>query len=303
MTWSQVIEDYMVYLTLEKSLSKASIAAYSDDVKKLRQYMESEYAVNPQDVTLDQLDAFLADIYDRGLNRASQARILSGVRGLFKYMKTEQLIEKSPAELLNQPNPCRKLPDILSSEEIDRIIKHIDVSVAEGHRNRAIIEILYGCGLRVSELVSLLISCYFPQQGYLRVIGKGSKERIVPLGYQAIKAVEIYLTQRKNMKIKKGNEDILFLNRRGSKLTREMILIMVKRAACEAGIEKTISPHTFRHSFATHLVEGGADLRAVQDMLGHESIVTTEIYTHLDTKYLSEIINIHHPRANLNNWE
>jgi len=292
MTWNQIIEDYMVYLTLEKSLSPASIDAYSYDLKKLKEYMEEE-SIAPESVTLEHIETFLADIYDRGLNQTSQTRILSGVRGFFKYMQMENLIETSPTELIESPNPRRKLPDILSAEEIDKIIKGIDVSVAEGHRNRAIIEVLYGCGLRVSELVSLLLSCYFPKKGFVRVIGKGSKERLVPIGKQAIKAIAIYLKQRSKMKIKKGNEDILFLNRRGSKLTREMILIMVKRAAIEAGTEKTISPHTFRHSFATHLIEGGADLRAVQEMLGHETIVTTEIYTHLDQKYLRKMIKLH----------
>jgi integrase/recombinase XerD len=295
MTWNQIIEDYMVYLTLEKSLSPASIEAYGYDLSKLKEYMET-YSIDPKDVTLENLETFLSDIYDRGLIRTSQARILSGIRGFFKYMKMENLIKISPAELLESPNPQRKLPDILSADEIDRIINGIDVSVAEGHRNRAIIEVLYGCGLRVSELVSLQISCYFPAKGFVRVIGKGSKERLVPIGGQAVKAISIYLKQRNELKVKKGNEDILFLNRRGSKLTREMILIMVKRAALNVGIEKNISPHTFRHSFATHLIEGGADLRAVQEMLGHETIVTTEIYTHLDQKHLKAIIQMH-PRS------
>jgi integrase/recombinase XerD len=295
MTWDQIIEDYIVYLNLEKSLSPASIEAYSYDLRKLKEYMETQ-SIAPEKVTLDDLETFLSDIYDKGLIQTSQARILSGVRGFFKYMQIENLIDSSPTELLESPNPRRKLPDILSAEEIDKIISGIDLSVAEGHRNRAIIEALYGCGLRVTELVSLRISCYFPEKGFIRVTGKGNKERLIPIGKQAIKAIAIYLKQRKELKIKKGNEDILFLNRRGSKLTREMILIMVKRAAIDAGIEKTISPHTFRHSFATHLIERGADLRAVQEMLGHESIITTEIYTHLDQKHLREIIQLH-PRA------
>ncbi|MDR2026847.1 MAG: tyrosine recombinase XerD [Prevotellaceae bacterium] len=292
MTWKQIIEDYMVYLTLEKSLSPASIEAYGYDLKKLKEYMEN-CSIDPENVTLEDLETFLAGIYDKGLVRTSQARILSGIRGFFKYMQMENLIKASPTELLENPNPQRKLPNILSAEEIDRIINGIDVSVAGGHRNRAIIEVLYGCGLRVTELVSLLISCYFPKKGFIRVIGKGNKERLVPIGAQAINAINIYLKQRNEINVKKGNEDILFLNNRGTKLTRVMILIMVKQAALEAGIEKNISPHTFRHSFATHLVEGGADLRAVQEMLGHETIVTTEIYTHLDQKYLREIIRLH----------
>lgn len=292
MTWKQIIEDYMVYLTLEKSLSPASIEAYGYDLKKLKEYMEN-CSIDPENVTLEDLETFLAGIYDKGLVRTSQTRILSGIRGFFKYMQMENLIKVSPTELLENPNPHRKLPNILSAEEIDRIINGIDVSVAGGHRNRAIIEVLYGCGLRVTELVSLLISCYFPKKGFIRVIGKGNKERLVPIGAQAINAINIYLKQRNEINVKKGNEDILFLNNRGTKLTRVMILIMVKQAALEAGIEKNISPHTFRHSFATHLVEGGADLRAVQEMLGHETIVTTEIYTHLDQKYLREIIRLH----------
>ncbi|MDR1593372.1 MAG: tyrosine recombinase XerD [Prevotellaceae bacterium] len=295
MTWEQVIDDYMVYLALEKSLSPASLEAYSYDLQKLKETMEA-YAIAPEDVTLEHLETFLSDIYDKGLIQTSQARILSGIRGFFKYMQLENLIKTLPTELLESPNPRRKLPDILSADEIDRIINGIDVSLAEGHRNRAIIETLYGCGLRVSELVSLQISCYFPEKGFVRVIGKGSKERLVPIGGQAIKAISIYLKQRSELKIKKGHEDILFLNRRGAKLTRVMILTIVKRSAINVGIEKTISPHTFRHSFATHLIEGGADLRAVQEMLGHESIVTTEIYTHIDQKHLREIIQLH-PRG------
>jgi integrase/recombinase XerD len=296
MNWDQVIDDYMTYLSLEKSLSPASIEAYGYDLSKLKEYMEID-SVAPEDVTLEHIETFLADIYDRGLVQTSQARILSGIRGFFKYLQIENIIKIPPTELIESPNPQRKLPDILSTEEIDRIISGIDVSVAEGHRNRAIIEVLYGCGLRVSELVSLLISCYFPDRGFIKIIGKGNKERLTPIGSHAIDAITIYLKQRSNLKIKKGNEDILFLNRRGAKLTREMILIMVKRAAVNAGVEKTISPHTFRHSFATHLIEGGADLRAVQEMLGHESIVTTEIYTHIDQQHLREIIKLH-PRAN-----
>jgi integrase/recombinase XerD len=295
MTWEQVIEDYMVYLNLEKSLSAASIEAYGYDLSKLKEYMEA-LSIAPENVTAENLETFLADIYDRGLIQTSQARILSGTRGFFKYMQMEKLIETSPTELIDSPNPSRKLPDILSAEEIDMIIGKIDVSVAEGHRNRAIIEVLYGCGLRVTELVSLRLSCYYPEKGFIRVIGKGDKERLVPVGKHAVKAVSLYLKRRNEIRIKKGNEDFVFLNRRGSKLTRVMILVMVKGAARNAGIEKNISPHTFRHSFATHLIEGGADLRAVQEMLGHESVVTTEIYTHLDQKYLSEIIRLH-PRA------
>jgi integrase/recombinase XerD len=286
-----------MYLRLEKSLAPASITAYTTDLSKLYDFMNGHYSIAPEKVELQHLEEFLASIYDLGLNARSQSRILSGIRGFFKYLLFENIISANPAELLDYPQPERKLPDILSAAEIDKIISRIDVSLPEGHRNRAIIEVLYGCGLRVSELVSLKLSCYFPAQGYVRVVGKGNKERLVPITEQAIKATGIYMKQRANVEIKKGFEDVLFLNRRGSKLTREMIFIMVKNAAADAEISKSISPHTFRHSFATHLIEGGADLRAVQEMLGHESILTTEIYTHLDQKFLHETIIEYHPRG------
>jgi integrase/recombinase XerD len=290
--WTSLIDDYITYLILEKSLSPATVAAYGDDLKKLRATMEAR-SLKPEDVKPEDMESFLSEIYDMGLSSVSQARILSGVRGFFKYLQMENRIMSSPAELLESPNPRRKLPEILSPEEIDRIIEGIDASLAEGHRNRAIIETLYGCGLRVSELVALQLSCWFPNEGFIKVTGKGNKERLVPLGSAAIKAVNLYLPQRDRLKIKKGCEDILFLNRRGGQLSREMILIMVKQAVAATGIIKTVSPHTFRHSFATHLIEGGADLRAVQEMLGHESVTTTEIYTHLDREHLREIMTLH----------
>ncbi|MDR0559951.1 MAG: site-specific tyrosine recombinase XerD [Prevotellaceae bacterium] len=295
MNWEHIINDYAEYIGLEKSLSAATISAYGADLKKLQTFM-TDRSVEPEKVTMEDIESFLSNIYDSGLSRVSQARILSGVRGFFKYMQTEGYIKTSPAELINSPNPGRKLPDVLSADEIDAIIGSIDVSQPEGHRNRAIIEVLYGCGLRVSELLSLQLSCYFPDKGFLKVTGKGNKERLAPIGSQAIKAVEIYISLRNKMKIKRDCENILFLNRRGKKLTRTMILIMVKNAAVAAGITKTVSPHTFRHSFATHLITGGADLRAVQEMLGHESIITTEIYTHIDRQHLKEVIKMH-PRA------
>lgn len=290
--WTSLIDDYMTYLSLEKSLSQATIAAYGDDLKKLKACMEAR-SLAPEDVKPEDMESFLSEIYDKGLSSVSQARILSGVRGFFNYLQMENLIKSSPAELLESPNPRRKLPEILSPAEIDLIIEGIDASLAEGHRNRAIIETLYGCGLRVSELVALQLSCWFPREGFIKVTGKGDKERLVPLGSAAIKAVNLYLPQRDRLKIKKGCEDILFLNRRGGQLSREMILIMVKQAVAAVGIIKTVSPHTFRHSFATHLIEGGADLRAVQEMLGHESVTTTEIYTHLDREHLREIMTLH----------
>ena len=287
-----LIEDYSTYLTLEKSLSAATISAYNDDLQKLKEYMTAQDIV-PENITFENLESFLADIYDRGLNRTSQARILSGIRGLFKFMEMEKRIAVSPAELIEAPNPQRKLPEILSIDEIERTINSIDLSLPEGHRNKAIIEVLYGCGLRVSELVSLRISCYYPEKGFVRIVGKGNKERLVPIGSSATHAISNYLKQRDIAKIKKDSEDILFLNKNGGKLSRVMILIIVKQLVAAAGIEKTVSPHTFRHSFATHLIEGGANLRAIQEMLGHASITTTEIYTHLDQTYLKEIIKFH----------
>ncbi|MDR2423929.1 MAG: tyrosine recombinase XerD [Prevotellaceae bacterium] len=287
-----LIEDYLTYLTLEKSLAAATILAYNDDLQKLKAFMIAQDIV-PENITSENIESFLADIYDRGLNRTSQARILSGIKGLFKFMEMEKRITVSPAELIDAPNPQRKLPETLSIDEIERTINSIDLSLPEGHRNKAIVEVLYGCGLRVSELVSLQISCYYPKKGFVRIVGKGNKERLTPIGASAIHAISIYLKQRALMKIKKDSEDILFLNKNGGKLSRTMILILVKQIVGAAGVEKTVSPHTLRHSFATHLIDGGADLRAVQEMLGHSSITTTEIYTHLNQAYLREIIKFH----------
>ena len=297
MTWSQRIDDYITYLRLEKSLARASIEAYGTDLSKLNTFISEHYSLTPEMVELKHLEAFLANVYDAGLNARSQARILSGVRGFYKYLHLEKIIAANPAMLLDYPQPQRRLPEVLSAAEIDTIISSINLSKHDGHRNRAIIEMLYGSGLRVSELASLRLSCYFPVRGFVRVTGKGSKERLVPLTKRSTKAVKLYLQQRSSIKIKPGSEDILFLNRRGGQLTRVMIFTIVKNVAAGAGINKTVSPHTFRHSFATHLVEGGADLRAVQEMLGHESITTTEIYTHLGQKYLKETMRQYHPRS------
>ena len=299
MTWTQRIDDYITYLRLEKSLAKASIEAYKTDLRKLNDFMSEHYSLLPENVKLNHLEEFLSDVYDKGLNARSQSRILSGIRGFYNYLHMENAISSNPTLLLDYPQPSRKLPDVLSPAEIDKIITSIDASRPEGHRNRAIIEMLYGSGLRVSEVVSLKISCYFPKRGFARITGKGNKERLVPLTKQATRAVGIYLQQRSSGKIKRGCEDILFLNRNGNKLTREMIFVTVKNSTSIAGISKSVSPHTFRHSFATHLVEGGADLRAVQEMLGHESILTTEIYTHLNQKYLSETMIKYHPRGKM----
>ena len=297
MTWEQRINDYITYLRLEKSLARASIEAYKTDLRKLTDFMNERHSITPEKVESAHLEEFLSNVYDKGLNARSQSRILSGIRGFYKYLHMENAISSNPTLLLDYPQPSRKLPDVLSPVEIDKIISCIDASLPNGHRNRAMIEMLYGSGLRVSELVSLKLSCYFPRRGFIRVTGKGSKERLAPLTKQSTKAVSMYLRQRLSVKIKQDCEDILFLNRNGGKLTREMVFITVKNAAAGSGISKSVSPHTFRHSFATHLVEGGADLRAVQEMLGHESILTTEIYTHLSQKYLHETILKYHPRA------
>lgn len=300
MDWKQSIEDYIVYLKLEKSLAPASILAYNSDLQKLRDFIEEYHpTITPEGVRLELLEEFLAYVYDHGLSAYSQGRVLSGVKGFYKYLNLENRMETDPTELIEAPNPARKLPDVLSPDEIASIINTIDVSRAEGHRNRAIIETLYGCGLRVSELVGMQLSDYYPDKGFLKVLGKGSKERLVPIGEKAVAAIAIYLDQRSALQVDSKSEDILFLNRRGKKLTREMIFIIVKQAALQAGILKSVSPHTLRHSFATHLLEGGADLRAIQEMLGHESILTTEIYTHLDKTYLHEILIENHPRARL----
>jgi integrase/recombinase XerD len=282
---------------LEKSLSDNSIEAYLRDIDKLTQYLQSAGDLkSPDAIALKDLQSFLHWIASLGLNAASQARILSGIRSFFKYCVIEQIVRQDPTTLLESPRLKRALPDVLSIEEIETIIRQIDHSKPEGHRNHAILETMYSCGLRVSEVVNLRISCLYPELGYIRVIGKGDKERLVPIGDTAIDAIRIYQQLiRTHLDVRPGHEDILFLNRRGSRLSRVMIFLLLKDLAEQAGISKNISPHTFRHSFATHLVEGGADLRAVQEMLGHESITTTEIYTHLDREFLRETLRRYHP--------
>ncbi len=297
MTWEEAIGDFLAYLRLEKSLGAKTLTAYGGDVEKLRNFIESEYGLQPQQVEHKHIEQFLAHVYDMGLNERSQARVLSGVKAFFKYLLTDDAISANPTQQIDGPKVGRKLPEVLSVEEIESVIAAIDLSKPEGHRNKAMIEMLYSCGLRVSELVNLQLSNIYYDKGFLRVIGKGNKERLVPIGTKAIKALKHYLAGRNTLPVQKEYDDTVFLNRRGAKLTTVMVFLIVKDLAVKAGITKTISPHTFRHSFATHLVEGGADLRAVQEMLGHESITTTEIYTHLDREYLKEAILLYHPRA------
>lgn len=293
MNWNQAINSYKIYLQLEKSASENTVESYLRDVKYLQQYAEKAYS--PVTIEYKEIQGFLAWITDLGLGAKTQARIISGLRSFFNFLILENVIEKSPVELIESPKMGRKLPDTLSFEEIVSLMDALDMSKPESTRNKAIIETLYSCGLRVSELVNLQLSGYYPKEGFVRVIGKGDKERLVPIGGSAIKYINIYLeSSRRHQNIKPGNEDIVFLNRRGAKLTRVMIFTIIKNLCQAAGIDKNISPHTFRHSFASHLVDAGADLRAVQEMLGHVSITTTEIYTHLNRDYLrSEIMSFH----------
>jgi len=284
---------------LERGMSENTILAYMSDVEKLQTYIETMQAgKNPLQLKLADFESFIVWLNGFSINAQSQARILSGIRAFYKYLLMEDLIDDDPTELLEGPRLKRKIPDVLSYEELADVMATIDMSTPHGQRNRAILETLYACGLRVSELTTLRMSCYFPERGFVRVTGKNNKERIVPIGEVAIKFIDIYIELiRSHVTIQKGYEDYIFLNRRGKNLSRVMVFMMIKEAVTAAGITKNVSPHTFRHSFATHLVEGGADLRAVQDMLGHESITTTEIYTHLDRSYLRETIMNFHPRA------
>jgi integrase/recombinase XerD len=295
--WEPYKKGFKAWLQLEKSLSDNSIEAYLRDIDKLTQYLQTTGDLKaPDTIALKDLQAFLHWIASIGLNAASQARVLSGIRSFYKYCFIEQIVRQDPTVLLESPRLKRALPDVLSFDEIEKIIAQIDHSKPEGDRNQAILETMYSCGLRVSEVVNLRISCLHLDVGYIRVIGKGDKERLVPIGSEAIKHIRIYRQgTRAHITIKPGHEDILFLNRRGSRLSRVMIFLLLKDLAAQAAISKNISPHTFRHSFATHLVEGGADLRAVQEMLGHESITTTEIYTHLDREFLRETLHRYHP--------
>ena len=299
MDWRSAIKGFQAYLKLEKSLSANSIEAYSRDIEKLYQFTETQSTrINPEQVTLADLRRFITLVNELGMIPSSQARILSGIKAFYKYLLMEDLIKADPSELLESPKITRKLPDTLSYEDINKLIAALDLSKPEGTRNKAILETLYGCGLRVSELTELKLSNLYLDIEFIKVTGKGNKERLVPIGGEAIKALKIWIENvRVHTPIKKGEEDLVFLNRRGSRLSRVMIFLMIKELVEITGLKKTVSPHTFRHSFATHLVEGGADLRAVQEMLGHESITTTEIYTHLDREYLKSTINQFHPRS------
>ncbi|ULQ56889.1 site-specific tyrosine recombinase XerD [Flavihumibacter rivuli] len=295
--WASYKKGFKAWLQLEKSLSDNSVEAYLRDLDKLTQFLEmKQWVMPPGQLELSHLQEFIRWVAEIGMTATSQARILSGLRSFYKYCQIEQVSQNDPTLLLDSPKLKRALPDVLSFEEIEQVIGAIDRSKAEGERNKAILETMYSCGLRVSEVVGLKISCLYLDMGFIRVIGKGDKERLVPIGSNAIKQLRLYLgTIRNHYPPVKGNEDIVFLNRRGGQLSRVMIFLLIKDLAKKAGINKSISPHTFRHSFATHLVEGGADLRAVQEMLGHESITTTEIYTHLDREYLRSTLHQFHP--------
>ena len=290
-----VLRQYRSFLMLEKSFSDNTYQAYVRDVQKLLQFLEDE-KISYLTVTLVDLQHFLFQLAQIGINERSQARIISGIKSFYAFLVLENRLQDDPTSLLESPKLPKKIPQILSIEEIDALIQAIDYSVPEGIRNRAIIETLYSCGLRVSELVELKLSDIFWQEEFIKVVGKGNKERLIPISRTALKEIKNYLTERINLPIKKGSEDIVFLNRRGNKLTRQMIFIIINKLADEIGLDKQIGPHTFRHSFTTHLLEGGANLRVIQEMLGHESILTTEIYTHVDVHFLRETIMSYHPR-------
>ena len=300
MNWKPFVNGFKSYLMLERSLSENSIEAYLRDVGKLEEFLIlNKLDLTPTAVQQKHLEKFILWLNELGLGARSQARLISGLKAFYKYLLVEDIANDDPTELLEGPRLSRKIPEVLSYEEIRSMLETIDLSEAHGTRNRAMLETLYACGLRVSELINLRISNLFPEIGFVKVIGKGNKERLVPIGEDALQHIHSYKegVRRKQMNIHPEHENFLFLNRRGKSLSRVMVFMIVKEAAKLAGITKTVSPHTFRHSFATHLIEGGADLKAVQDMLGHESITTTEIYTHLDTDYLRETIMSFHPRS------
>ena len=294
-TVDNMVKAYMRYLKLERNLSQNTIEAYRNDLRWLLAYV-NYHGLKVETVKLEDLDNFSASLHDQRITPRSQARILSGVRSFFKFLLLDGFINADPTELLVSPHVRNALPDVLSTAEVDRLEASIDLSKWEGQRNRAIIEVLFSCGLRVSELVNLKLSNLYVEEKFVRVTGKGDKERLVPISSRALDELNAWFADRNGMRIKAGEEDYVFLNRRGAHLTRTMILIMIKRQAVAAGITKTISPHTLRHSFATALLEGGADLIAIQAMMGHEDIATTEIYTHIDTSSLREEITKHHPR-------
>ena len=294
--WSRYITEFVSYLKIEKGLSNNSIIAYENDSNKLKNYCEDNN-LSVKEVQYSHLKNFVAELFDLGLSARSQARIISGIKQFYAYLLLENLVANDPSELLEQPKIGRKLPEVMTIEEIDELINANNLEKPEGYRNRAMLEVLYSCGLRVSELVELKFSDLFYDERFVRVIGKGNKERLVPLSKSVEREIQNYSEKtRSKLKIKKGHENFVFLNRRGSKLTRVMIFLIIKELALKTDLQKKISPHTFRHSFATHLIEGGANLRAIQEMLGHESIITTEIYTHLDQRFLKDAILSFHPR-------
>ena len=291
-----IISKYKTWLRLEKSLSANSIEAYLTDLDKLTRFIESE-GKGYTDITYQDLQQFVAQLRDIGIHPRSQARIISGIKSFYRFMLLDEYITVDPTELLESPKIGLKLPEVLTVNEINDILDSIDLSLPEGQRNRAMLEVLYSCGLRVSELTSLRYSDVYFDEGFIKVEGKGSKQRLVPISDTAIREIKNYLLDRNRVAVKKGYEDILFLSRRGTGLSRIMVFHVIKQQAEMAGIQKNVSPHTFRHSFATHLLEGGANLRAIQDMLGHENITTTEIYTHIDREFLRKEILEHHPRS------
>jgi integrase/recombinase XerD len=302
MFWDSYIKGFKTFLQLEKSLSANSVSAYLRDLEQLKAFMESGFPeTSVKEITLKHLQEFIVWVNKLGLSPATQARMISGIKSFFKYLILEETIQSNPSELLESPKTGRKLPDVLSVVEINRLINAIDLSKPSGTRNKAIMETLYGCGLRVSELTGLKISDLHFNDGFIKIRGKGNKERLTPVGETAKKAILAYMNHvRIHQPVQKASSDIVFLNNRGGRLSREMIFMIVRDLAAKSGLKKTISPHTFRHSFATHLIEGGADLRAVQEMLGHESITTTEIYTHLDREFLRSAILQFHPRSEIN---
>lgn len=297
MTWQNALHDYQLHLKIERGLSENSVESYTRDVKKLIHFLEkNEIKTSPKRITDETIQQFVYSI-SKELNARSQSRIISGLRSFFDYLIFENYRNNNPTQILETPKIGRKLPDTLAIEEIDLLIHQIDLSKPQGERNRAMLETLYSCGLRVTELITLQISDLFFTEGFIKVTGKGNKERFVPINLETQKYINIYVKQvRNHVKIKKGFEDTLFLNRRGKQLTRNMVFIIIKELATKAELGKTVSPHTFRHSFATHLLENGADLRSIQQMLGHESITTTEIYMHVDKTFLKEVVEKYHPR-------
>lgn len=299
MNWDILTKQFKNYLQLELSLSGNSVEAYVHDIVKLRQFLDiSNPGSSPLKVQTSDIEHFLGYVHELGLAPHSQARMLSGIKSFYKFLMTEEMLSEDPAAIIETPKLGRKLPDTLSIQDIDQILNTVDMSTPEGRRNRAMLETLYSSGLRVSELCELRLTNVYEDLGFLKVLGKGNKERMVPIGSSALKFMKLYISEdRVHVDIKKGNENIVFLNRRGAGLSRVMVFLIIKDVVRKAGIKKTVSPHTFRHSFATHLIEGGADLRAVQEMLGHESITTTEIYTHLDRDYLKQVIRDFHPRS------